>query len=128
VKLHRFHPEADEEYADAAAHYARVSPELGGRFYDEIERAIAEVCAAPRLFRRIDADAGGTWRMAFPMPSSTSTNRTTFESSPSRHSNAIRTTGGTEFSADHQSRPQTPKPRSIFLVIRSPFFRPGSEK
>ncbi len=56
MKPHRFHPEADEEYAAAAAHYASVSPELGGRFYDEIERAIAEVCAAPRLFRRIDTD------------------------------------------------------------------------
>ncbi len=52
MKPHRFHPEADEEYANAAAHYARVSPELGGRFYDEIERAIAEVCVAPHLCRR----------------------------------------------------------------------------
>jgi hypothetical protein len=40
-KPHRFHPEADEDYADAATHYATISPELGGRFYDEIERRIA---------------------------------------------------------------------------------------
>ncbi len=56
MKPHRFHPEADEEYADAAIYYAGVSPELGGRFYDEIERVISEVCAAPGLWRKIDAD------------------------------------------------------------------------
>ena len=57
MKPHRFHPEANEEYAQAAAYYAKVSPGLGGRFYDEIERAIAAVCAAPGRFRRIDAEA-----------------------------------------------------------------------
>jgi hypothetical protein len=41
VKPHRFHPEADEEYASAPTHYANISPELGGRFYDEIEGLIA---------------------------------------------------------------------------------------
>jgi len=56
VKPHRFHPEADEEYADAATHYADIDPELGGRFYDEIERLIADACAAPRRFRKIDGD------------------------------------------------------------------------
>lgn len=56
MKPHNFHPEADEEYAEAAAYYANISPELGGRFYDEMERVIAEACRAPGLFRRIDAD------------------------------------------------------------------------
>lgn len=56
MKPHRFHPEADEEYAHAATHYAGISPELGRRFYDEIERLIAEVRAAPHRFRRIDGD------------------------------------------------------------------------
>lgn len=56
MKPHRFHPEADEEYAAAAAYYATISLALGGRFYDEIERAIAAVRAAPTRFRRIDAD------------------------------------------------------------------------
>jgi hypothetical protein len=40
----------------AAAHYADIGPKLGGRFYDEIERLIAEACAAPHRFRRIDSD------------------------------------------------------------------------
>jgi len=56
VKPYRFHPDADEEYAGAAADYAAISSELGGRFYDEIERLIGEVCAAPRRFRRIEGD------------------------------------------------------------------------
>lgn len=56
MKPHRFHPEADEEYAAAASHYAEISPELGGRFYDEIEHLVAEVCSAPHRFCRIDAD------------------------------------------------------------------------
>jgi hypothetical protein len=51
VKPHRFHPKADEEYAAAATHYANITPQLGGRFYDEIERLIADACAAPRRFR-----------------------------------------------------------------------------
>lgn len=38
MKGHTFHPEADEEYAEAAARYADIGPELGGRFYDKIER------------------------------------------------------------------------------------------
>lgn len=56
MKPPRFHPEADEEYAEAAAHYANINPDLGGRFYDEIERLIAEACVAPRRFRRVDGE------------------------------------------------------------------------
>ncbi len=38
MKRHLFHPEAEQEYSEAARFYARINPELGGRFYDEIER------------------------------------------------------------------------------------------
>ena len=57
MKPHLFHPEADKEYAEAAEHYAQISPELGGRFYDEIERLIAEVRERPRLFRAFEPPA-----------------------------------------------------------------------
>jgi hypothetical protein len=30
VKPHVFHPAANAEYANAAAYYSRISPELGG--------------------------------------------------------------------------------------------------
>lgn len=53
MKSHALHPEADQEYAEAAQHYADISQELGGRFYDEIERLIAEVCERPKLYRQI---------------------------------------------------------------------------
>jgi hypothetical protein len=47
VKPHAFHPEADAEYAAAAEQYAGLGLELGGRFYDEIERVIALIKEAP---------------------------------------------------------------------------------
>ena len=47
LKLHTFHPEAAEEYAAAADYYFKIQPELGGRFYDEIERLIETVCRQP---------------------------------------------------------------------------------
>jgi hypothetical protein len=53
MKPHGFHREALEEYARAAEDYAKISPELGGRFYDEIEHLIGEICRAPTLYRRI---------------------------------------------------------------------------
>jgi len=50
VKPHGFHREALAEYAQAAQEYAAVSPELGGRFYDEIERLIADACQWPEAY------------------------------------------------------------------------------
>lgn len=54
MKPHAFHPAAGEEYAAAAAHYARINPELGGRFFDEIERLIRDVRRQPDRFRVFD--------------------------------------------------------------------------
>ncbi len=51
MKPHGFHREAEEEYAAAAVDYAQVSPELGQRFHDEIERLIVEICTRPTLYR-----------------------------------------------------------------------------
>ena len=56
MKPHPFHRKAKEEYAEAAAQNADISPELGGGFYDEIEHLSDEVCSAPRCDRRIDGD------------------------------------------------------------------------
>ena len=66
MKSHTFHPEADAEYGEAAAHYAKIGPELGGRFYDEIERLIADACSAPHRFRRIDGDVRRHLAEGFP--------------------------------------------------------------
>jgi plasmid stabilization system protein ParE len=54
VKLCRFHREADAEFTEALRYYAGISPELGARFYDEVEAALADVSAHPRRFRQVD--------------------------------------------------------------------------
>ena len=66
MKPHLFHPEADAEYAEAARFYAGIRPELGGRFYDEIEAAIVAVCAHPRQFHEFDPPARRYLAQRFP--------------------------------------------------------------
>ena len=66
MKAHGFHPEADAEYAAAAEYYAHCSAELGGRFYDEIERVISQIKAAPQRFRQYDPPARRNLARAFP--------------------------------------------------------------
>ncbi|HZR17921.1 MAG TPA: hypothetical protein VFE51_11400 [Verrucomicrobiae bacterium] len=57
MKPYRFHPLAEEEYTAAGQYYADIQQELGGRFYDEIERLIDTVCRQPDLFRVFDPPA-----------------------------------------------------------------------
>ncbi len=66
MKPHAFHPEADAEYAVAAGYYAAISPELGGRFYDEVEHLIHEIKTAPARFRQYDPPARRNLGRAFP--------------------------------------------------------------
>jgi hypothetical protein len=47
VKPRAFHPEAKQEYTQAAEHYAAIAPELGGRFYDKMEPLIGQVRRKP---------------------------------------------------------------------------------
>jgi len=54
VKPLVFHPEAEAEYADAASHYTDIDPELGGRFFDEIDRLISELQQEPTRFWQFD--------------------------------------------------------------------------
>jgi plasmid stabilization system protein ParE len=54
VKPYCFHREAEADFTDALRYYAGIRPELGAHFYDEVEAAVAEVCAHPRRFRTID--------------------------------------------------------------------------
>jgi toxin ParE1/3/4 len=66
VKPHRFHPEADAEYAKAAEYYATIQAELGGRFFDEIESLISDVCENPMRWKEFDPPARR--RLAFGFP------------------------------------------------------------
>lgn len=51
MKPHIFLPEADSEYTSAVTYYANIDLELGGRFYDEIERLICDITSYPEMFR-----------------------------------------------------------------------------
>ena len=66
MKPHYFHPAAAEEYAGAAQYYAKIHPELGGRFYDEIESLIETVRRQPDLFRIFDPPARRHFSTVFP--------------------------------------------------------------
>lgn len=67
MKPHAFHPEADAEYADAAVDYTkRGGTVLGVRFYEEIERVIARIVAAPYRFREYDSPARRSLARDFP--------------------------------------------------------------
>jgi plasmid stabilization system protein ParE len=66
LKPHFFHPDAGEEYTQAVLYYAGVSPELGGRLYDEIERLIQEVRRQPERFARFSPPTRRALARSFP--------------------------------------------------------------
>jgi plasmid stabilization system protein ParE len=66
VKPHAFHPEAAEEYTQAARYYARIDPNLGGRFYDEIEGLIVDIRRQPERFRPFDSPSRRHFSDVFP--------------------------------------------------------------
>ncbi len=49
-----FHPEAREEYREAALRYERIKPELGHAFAKAVERAIAALVLNPLRFGPVD--------------------------------------------------------------------------
>ena len=67
MKPHAFHPEAAEEYANAANYYTQIYPELGGHFYDEMERLIQDIRREPQRFRPFTRPCNGISPMFFRM-------------------------------------------------------------
>lgn len=51
MKAFRIEEGAEGDLAEALEFYREESEALAGRLYDEINRMIADVCAAPRLYR-----------------------------------------------------------------------------
>lgn len=51
MKPYFFEEGAEADFAEALGYYREESEALAGRLYDEIHRLIAEVCAAPKLYR-----------------------------------------------------------------------------
>ena len=60
------HPEADEEFASAVRYYSQISPELGLRFYNEMERLFREASLDPERFRKFDPPARRHFSHDFP--------------------------------------------------------------
>jgi len=60
------HPAADEELAEAVRFYAQIDPDLGIRFYREMERLIFDICAHPARYRRFDPPARRHFSNEFP--------------------------------------------------------------
>lgn len=63
---HTIHPEADAEFAEAVRYYTEIAPDLGVRFYREMERLIRDVCANPERFRKFDPSARRHFSAVFP--------------------------------------------------------------
>jgi len=66
LKPYVFHPEAEQEYSEAARYYAHIHAELGGRYSDEIERLILDVSRRPDRFRVFDPPARRHFSDVFP--------------------------------------------------------------
>jgi len=66
VKPYAFHPAAADEYAEAATYYAQNGAELGGCFYDEMERLIRDIRRDPQRFRQFDPPAYRHFSSIFP--------------------------------------------------------------
>ncbi len=51
-----YHPEAEAELVEAAEFYEAKSPELGERFLNEFDAAVAEIQASPGLWPIVEGD------------------------------------------------------------------------
>lgn len=60
------HAEANREFQEAVDYYVGISPELGARFYREMEQLMREVCERPQLFRQFDPPARRHFTDRFP--------------------------------------------------------------
>jgi toxin ParE1/3/4 len=52
--------------AEAVRYYAAIAPDLGVRFYREMERLIQNVCSHPEHFRKFDPPARRHFSAEFP--------------------------------------------------------------
>ena len=63
---YEFHPEALEEYEEAALYYAERDPGLALRFIETVEEAIQRILEAPARWRVIDEDVRRFLTRVFP--------------------------------------------------------------
>ncbi len=63
---YEFHPEALEEYNEAAFYYAQKEPGLDLLFITSVENAIQRILHDPRRYRRIEEDVRRCLTRVFP--------------------------------------------------------------
>jgi toxin ParE1/3/4 len=61
-----FHPEALEEYREAALYYAERNPALALKFLDAVEDAIRLILESPERYRILDEDVRRCLTHVFP--------------------------------------------------------------
>lgn len=66
MKPYVFHPAASLEYEEAAKYYTEINPQLGGSFYDEIERLLDQVRRQPELYFKFCPPAQPAFARKFP--------------------------------------------------------------
>jgi hypothetical protein len=66
LKARAFHRVAQREYTSAAKYYAKASPELGVRFYDEIDRLGLEIRQDPQRYPVFDSPVRRHFSTVFP--------------------------------------------------------------
>ena len=57
MKSYGFHRAARDEVLAIGGFYAAISPELGNRFYDEVDGLVRDICLAPNRYRIFDPPA-----------------------------------------------------------------------
>ena len=63
---YRFHPDALQEYQQAALYYAERDPVLAGRFLDAVEAALQQIVEAPTRWPVLDEDVRRCLTRVFP--------------------------------------------------------------
>lgn len=66
MKRHVFHPEAAEEYAAAVEYYRQIDPDLGLRFYEEMERLLLDIRQHPQWYWQFEPPARRHFSSDFP--------------------------------------------------------------
>jgi plasmid stabilization system protein ParE len=64
--IYEFHPEAEQEFIEAAAYYEQHVTSLGERFGSEVRRAIDRLLECPELGSPLDADLRRLMLTRFP--------------------------------------------------------------
>ncbi|MGD0900657.1 MAG: type II toxin-antitoxin system RelE/ParE family toxin [Thermoguttaceae bacterium] len=66
MKPVRFHPEAESEMIEAAAHYEAQQPDLGRRFLTSVQDALNRIQVNPLLYGVVDGDVRRCLTRTFP--------------------------------------------------------------